>query len=100
MKVVRVFVRLVPFLGGDGCHGDGVVDRDHGIARTGVQCVITMTERRAPLVASSGLEVVMTAAPSVSGAVEVVASTSVGTDASFTLRSTTTSPSESITFAT
>jgi hypothetical protein len=45
MKVVRVVVQLVPSLGGDGCRGDGVVDRYPGIADNGVQCVITMAER-------------------------------------------------------
>ncbi len=45
MKVVRIFVRLVPSLGGDDCQGDGVVDRYHGIAGNGVQCVIPMAER-------------------------------------------------------
>jgi hypothetical protein len=100
MKVVRVFVRLELSLGGDGCHGDGVVDRFHGIADNGVQYVLTMTERRAPHVASSALEVVMTAAPSVSGAVELVASSNAGTDASFTRSRTTTTPAESITFMT
>ena len=99
MKVVRVFVRLVPSLGGDGCRGDGVVDCYHGVAGNGVQCVLTMAERRTPLVASSGLEMVMTAAPSVSGAVELVASMNAGTDVSFTQSRTTTTPAESITFA-
>jgi len=100
MKVVRVFVRLVFSLGGDDRRGDGVVDRYHGIAGNRVQFVITMAERRAPLVASSGLEMVMTAAPSVGGAMELVASMNAGTDASFTRSSTTTTPAESITFAT
>ncbi len=92
MKVVHVFVRVVPSLGGDGCHGDAVVDRYHGIAGDGVQCVITMAEGRALLVASSGLVMVITAAPSVGGAVELVASMNAETDASFTQSSTTTTP--------
>ncbi len=100
MKVVRVFIRLVASLGGDGCRGDGVVDRYPGIAGNGVRCVLTKAERRAPLVASSGLEMVVTAALSVSGTVELVASMNPGTDASFTRSSTTATPAESITFAT
>ena len=100
MKAVRVFVRLVHSLGGYDCSVDAVVDRYAGIAGNSVQCVITMAERRAPLVASSGLEMVMTAAPSVGGAVELVAGMNVGTVASFTRSSTTTTPAESITFAT
>ncbi|MFN9939332.1 MAG: hypothetical protein ACK56I_07645, partial [bacterium] len=76
--MVRVFVCLMPSLGGDDCHGDGVVDRYPGIAGNGVRCLITMAERRAPLVASSALEMVMSAAPSVGGAVELVACMNAG----------------------